>query len=255
MSFNNGPIVSQNRPTTLHLFELFSKFRINNDYDGLVRYLTTNYPQNVKNRTFNFNNTGHIFHMMYAYVPSPSSKERKQIRLDCIEKLFDNTKNDFKLYEDLINLMINNSEYDKYQCPCEMITARLQDNIAYNESLKNKNFDTKPTKLKKEPIDAILFKYSINWKNSLKKKKVNGAANDDSVINRKKIETPKSLNNVIAVDRDLITSSSTLSTLAGFTIQQCQHRCVTEERQLRAGDEAVSFVTYCTLCKCVLSKQ
>nr|QNN89536.1 LEF-5 [Pieris brassicae granulovirus] len=92
MSFDQRPVVVQNGPTTLHLFKVFSKFRQENNYDGLVEYLITNYPQNVKNRTFNFNNTGHVFHMLYAYVPSPSNKERKQIRLDCIEKLLQNTK-------------------------------------------------------------------------------------------------------------------------------------------------------------------
>ncbi|UYE99099.1 MAG: hypothetical protein [Betabaculovirus sp.] len=64
-----------------------------------------------------------------------------------------------------------------------MIAARLNDNIVYNESIKCKNFDSKPCKLKKEPIDAILFKYSINWKSSLNKKKYTHINGDGGGVN------------------------------------------------------------------------
>ncbi|AKN80805.1 late expression factor 5 [Diatraea saccharalis granulovirus] len=230
MSFDQSPAVKQHGPS-IHLFEIFKKFRQEHDYDGLVDYLITNYPENLKNRTFNFHNTGHTFHTLYAYVPSPSNKERKQIRLDCIEKLLQNTKNDFKLYEDLLNL-----RQDK--CPCELIKSRLNDNIVYNESLKNKNFDTKPYKLKKEPIDHILFKYSINWKNSLNKRCSN-------VRKRKKINEESYVINEVE-DESLLSTS--LHPLNGFTIKRCNHVFVVEERQLRAGDEAVSFVRFCKIC-------
>ncbi|ABC61202.1 LEF-5 [Choristoneura occidentalis granulovirus] len=240
MSLNNRPIVVKNNPTIFHLFNIFSKFRNDNDYDGLVNYLTTNYPQNVKNRTFNFNNTGHTFHILYAYVPSLSNKERKQIRLDCIEKLLQNTKNDFKLYEDLMNIII-----DENKCPCELISARLNDNILYNENLKNKNFDIKPSKLKKEPIDAILFKYSINWKNSLNKKRSAGGKRKSGL----KFNTDK-----IEVDLKNIVTPSTLSSICGFTIGQCEHVLKTEDHQLRAGDEIVSFIKYCIKCGCTFNK-
>nr|AUF82013.1 late expression factor-5 [Cryptophlebia leucotreta granulovirus] len=236
MSFSERPRVTQNGPSMIHLFNVFSKFRKENDYDGLVNYLITNYSQNVKNRTFNFHNTGHIFHMLYAYVPSPSSKERKQIRLDCIENLLESTKNDFKLYEDLIKLMNGDDK-----CPCELITARLNDNIAYNESLKNKNFDSKPCKLKKEPIDSILFKYSINWKNSLNKKR-----SLPKSTTTKKSEEKENVDE-IEVDISKISSSS-LSNLNGYTIASCVHDYVIEEHQLRAGDEMVSFIKFCKKC-------
>ncbi|QOD40041.1 lef-5 [Matsumuraeses phaseoli granulovirus] len=246
MSFDQRPSVVQNVPSVLHLFKVFSNFRQNNDYEGLVNYLITNYPQNVKNRTFNFNNTGHIFHMLYAYVPSPSNKERKQIRLDCIEKLLKNTTNDFKLYEDLIDLM--NATDSTYRCPCELITARLNDNIAYNESLKTKNFDIKPCKLKKEPIDTILFKYSINWKHSLNKRNVGANVNGKKINNVRRQEIDTFVD--IAIDMKNVKLPSTLSPINGYTVQQCHHEYVVEERQLRAGDEAVSFVKFCKLCGC-----
>ncbi|AAM70277.1 late expression factor 5 [Phthorimaea operculella granulovirus] len=236
MSFDNGTGVVQNDP--IHLFNVFSKFRQECDYEGLVKFLITNYPQNVKNRTFNFHNTGHVFHMLYAYVPSPSSKERKQIRLDCVEKLLNSTRNDFKLYEDLIALMVQKGETKK--CPCELISARLNDNIAYNENLKSKNFDIKPCKLKKEPIDAILFKYSINWKNSLNKRK------GETKTSTKNTNTAEK--SVIVVDEKKILRNTHLSQICGATVKQCVHKYVTDERQLRAGDESVSFVTYCVLC-------
>lgn len=254
MSLDNRPSVVQNGPSADlgAIFETFSRFRRDHDYDNLVQYLITNYPKNVKNRTFNFNNAGHVFHMLYAYVPSPSNKERKQIRLDCIEKLIDSTQNDFKLYKDIINFM--GEETSKTKCPCEVISARLNDNIVYNENLKNKNFDSKPSKLKKEPIDAILFKYSINWKTSLNKKKniVNGVA-AITKVKSKKILTANKDYNVISVDTATLVPSS-LVDLNGFTVQSCKHIFVVKDVQLRAGDEAVSFVEYCKFCGCTNSK-
>nr|AIU36734.1 ORF87 lef-5 [Cydia pomonella granulovirus]AIU37013.1 ORF87 lef-5 [Cydia pomonella granulovirus]AIU37155.1 ORF87 lef-5 [Cydia pomonella granulovirus]AIU37294.1 ORF87 lef-5 [Cydia pomonella granulovirus]QGY99317.1 LEF-5 [Cydia pomonella granulovirus] len=240
MSLGEGPGVAQNGPSMVHLFGVFSKFRRDNDYEGLVDYLITNYPQNVKNRTFNFHNTGHIFHMLYAYVPSPSNKQRKQIRLDCMENLLRTTKNDFCLYEDLMGLID-----DEYKCPCELISARLNDNIVYNESLKNKNFDIKPCKLKKEPIDAILFKYSINWKNSLNKKRVLAGKRKSG---ERRVVAEEETAIVVAVDK--IVTPSSLKSINGYTIEACVHDYVVEERQLRAGDEAVSFVRYCVKCGC-----
>ncbi|AMF83822.1 lef-5 [Cnaphalocrocis medinalis granulovirus] len=254
MSFDQRPSVVQNNPR--HLFEVFNNFREKNDYNGLVDYLITNYPQNVKNRTFNFYNTGHTFHVLYAYVPSASSKERKQIRLDCIEKLLQNTTNDFRLYKDLMSLMT-----EEHECPCELISSRLHDNIVYNEKLKTKHFDTKPCKLKKEPIDAILFKYSINWKNVLIKKRASSLkpckkrnnvqhtdGNDNDVKNNN-----NDYDYIISLDdiKPLLSSSSSssLTPLAGQTIvQQCAHVYIIEEKQLRAGDEIVSFVKYCKIC-------
>lgn len=180
--------------------------------------------------------------MLYAYVPSPSSKERKQIRLDCIEKLLENTKNDFKLYEDLMDLSDG-------RCPCELISKRLNDIVVYNENLRNKNFDMKPNKFKKEPIDAILFKYSINWKKSLNKKSVNVGAGKKSVPRVEQIN-----NDIVKVDAERILPTTTLSTLCGYTVNRCQHVYVMETRQLRAGDEAVSFVKYCKICGCGCAK-
>lgn len=240
MSFNNGPRVSEDGPPVLHLFNLFKKFRLDKNYNGLVEYLITNYPKNVKNRTFNFSNTGHTFHMLYAYVPSPSNKERKQIRLDCIETLLNTTKNDFNLYEDLITLM---STLKNYKCPCELISDRLKDNISYSDNLKNKNFDIKPCKLKKEPIDTILYKYSINWKTTLNKKHTTNVR----TAQRKSTKLVINQNEMILVDLKNIIPSS-LYDISGFSIKQCKHEYLTEERQLRAGDEAVTFITYCKLC-------
>ncbi|AAP85710.1 lef-5 [Adoxophyes orana granulovirus] len=241
MSLDGGPCVSYNNPSLFHLFYLFKEFRNNNDHKGLVDYLICNYPQYVKNRTFNFHNSGHTFHVLYAYIPTPSNKERKQIRLDCMEQLLVNTRNDFKLYEDVIELMQTNSLRES--CPCEVIFARLQENIVYNESLKNKNFDTKPCKLKKEPIDAILFKYSINWKKSLNKRKIN--KNKET----KKIKCIKSSGEfVIGVDVNKLVLPTYLCNVNGITLKQCEHSYVVQEKQLRSGDEAVTFLKYCKKC-------
>ncbi|AEB00360.1 lef-5 [Clostera anachoreta granulovirus] len=238
MSLDQRPIVVKDGPTTLHQFNVFKEFRRLSDYDGLVQYLITNYPKNVKNRTFNFNNSGHTFHMLYAYVPSPSNKERKQIRLDCIEKLLKTTTNDFRLYEDLMSLI---DITDTHKCPCELIASRMNDNIVFNESLKNKNFDTKPCKLKKEPIDAILFKYSINWRTNLNKKRTS-----NKVGNKGKDSAPVVDNDVIIPNPYM--SQTTLVGLCGATVSLCDHVFSFEERQLRSGDETVSFVKSCILC-------
>ncbi|QBQ01629.1 lef-5 [Hyphantria cunea granulovirus] len=247
MSFDERPRVAQNEP--LHyrqLFETFTTFRINQDYNGLIEYLIKNYPANVKNRTFNFVNSGHTFHLLYAYIPSVSNKERKQIRLDCVEKLIQNTTNDHKLYIDLFKLMGDNAN----MCPCELISARLNQHIEYVQSLQNKNFDTKPIKLKKEPIDAVLFKYSINWKHSLRKKKFTSTAVKKTTKNKSMpdVPTPHNATKVGSEEEDGVWHKSALENLNGATVLECQHRYECHANQLRSGDEIVSFVYVCQLC-------
>lgn len=56
---------------------------------------------------------------------------------------------------------------------------------------------------------------------------------------------------IVVVDKNAITTPSLLSCINGYTIKQCEHVYVVEERQLRAGDEAVSFVKYCKICGCI----
>ncbi|ABQ52019.1 lef-5 [Spodoptera litura granulovirus] len=245
MPLNDRSSVVKNEPLHLrHLFRLFAEYRREQNYEGLINYLISNYPKNVKNRTFNLANSGHTFHMLYAYIPSVSNKERKQIRLDCIEKLLNNTSNDFKLYEELIAMMGDSANYT---CPCELIHTRLQENILYNNNLMNKNFDSKPAKLKKEPIDSILFKYSINWKQTLKKKKSNVAKEKKIVA---PIKSASSSDDTIVVNA-LTLAPSRLHIINGYTLIECNHMFDVIERQLRAGDESVSFIHVCRYCKIV----
>jgi Baculoviridae late expression factor 5/Baculoviridae late expression factor 5 C-terminal domain len=246
MSFDERPGITQNEPIHYRqLFDTFTEFRINQDYKGLIEYLIKNYPNNVKNRTFNFFYSGHTFHLLYAYIPSVSNKERKQIRLDCIEKLIQNTTNDHKLYMDLFKLMGS----DENKCPCELISARLTQHIEYVQSLQTKNFDTKPIKLKKEPIDAILFKYSINWKHSLRKKKF--VSNSVKRATKEKpsvaVASPPTVLSS-AYNKSLWNKNSALQTLNGATVLECQHQYKCHTNQLRSGDEIVSFVYVCQLC-------
>lgn len=244
---NNEPIHGK---TLRDVFNVFAQFRRDKDYNGLIQYLITTYPKNVKNRTFNFAGGGHVFHTLYAYVPLVSTKERKQIRLDFIDKLMIKTRNDFKLYEDVIKLMGNNN---LNTCPCELINARLQDNIVYNTNLQNKHFDAKPAKLKKEPIDALLSKNSINWKQSLKKKKIN-LVNKTKATDTNKVTTESILlseQNVTLTLEGVLLFPSSLHKINGYTIAQCKHEFVVMEKQLRAGDEAVSFVRICVRCNVV----
>nr|QKV50228.1 ORF67 protein [Plutella xylostella granulovirus] len=239
MSLDGGPSVAQNEP--IHaMFDIFTEFRQTRNYTGLIQYLITNYPKNVKNRTFNFTNAGHTFHLLYAYIPSVSSKERKQIRLDCIAKLIQNTSNDHKLYVEIFELMGH-----KNKCPCEMISARLKEHINYTDNLLHKNFDIKPVKLKKEPIDNILFKYSINWKHSLRKRKVK--SNESAVVKKKSVS--RDINKLIIHEVIDGLAPTSLLSLNGATVDPCKHRFVTIEKQCRAGDEIVSFIRYCELCK------
>lgn len=247
MALDNGHVVAQHDPlhNLGHVFEVFAEFRRNKDYTGLVDYLLTHYTANVKNRTFNFGNGGHTFHMLYAYVPSVSSKERKQIRLDSIEKLIKSTTNDFNMYVEVRNLMTR--EQLTNTCPCELIQQRLEQNIFYSESLKQKTFDLKPVKLKKEPIDAVLYKYSVNWKQSLKKKYGSAVSTGRAVVKRPSV-LRRCSNNVSRL-RLQDTAPSSLHTITGYTVKSvCVHDYATFEKQLRAGDEAVSFVTVCKLC-------
>lgn len=243
---NNEPIHEQ---TLRDVFNVFAQFRRDKDYNGLIQYLITTYPKNVKNRTFNFAGGGHVFHTLYAYVPLVSTKERKQIRLDFIDKLMIKTRNDFKLYEDVIKLMGNN---DLNTCPCELINARLQDNIAYNTNLQNKHFDAKPAKLKKEPIDALLSKNSINWKQSLKKKKINLVNKIKATDTNKITQDTLEQSSVVTLTLEgVLLQPSSPHKINGYTIEQCKHEFVVMEKQLRAGDEAVSFVKICVRCNVV----
>ncbi|AKR17515.1 LEF-5 [Mocis latipes granulovirus] len=245
---NDDDLGKSNDTKTLRdVFNVFAQFRKDKNYNGLIQYLISTYPKNVKNRTFNFAGGGHIFHTLYAYVPLVSTKERKQIRLDFIDKLMIKTQNDFKLYEDVIKLMGDN---DLDTCPCELISARLQDNIVYTNNLQNKHFDAKPVKLKKEPIDALLSKNSINWKQSLKKKKIN-LINKSKVVVAAEKKLPDTTCNVPLTLEGVQLEPSCLHQINGYTVDSCKHQFVVMEKQLRAGDEAVSFLRVCVLCNVV----
>ncbi|QNV47879.1 late expression factor 5 [Alphabaculovirus altersperidaniae] len=232
------------------LFLIFKDFRRRKAYKELIDFLVANYAGNVKNKTFNFVHTGHLFHSLYAYIPAVSNveRERKQIRLseDCVHKLFVNTINDFKLYTEIFEYIRRDGLPET--CPCELLVRRLDQIKNYVNVIKSKKFDSKPPKLKKEPIDNILFKYSINWKNILLKKKIAESANANKSLRKKRTFTKRNI-----LTDDIIYLNDTkhtigLPSLNGLSLKECDHKFVTVERQIRAGDEAVSFIKYCQKC-------
>ncbi|AXS67743.1 lef-5 [Cryptophlebia peltastica nucleopolyhedrovirus] len=226
---------------------MFKEFRKNQNYEELIQFLNKNFPANVKNKTFDFLNTGHMFHSLYAYVPSINNqqKERKQIRLseECIKKLFENTKNDIEMYQEIFDLMHQtNSEFE---CPCELLMKRREEIKAYVGTLEQKVFDTKPVKLKKEQIDAIMSKYSLDWKSILIKKKGNEVTKK-GVKKKRKIKKRTIMNDEQIYLK--INVENKLGLINGMSLSKCSHEYVVEERQMRAGDEIVSFVKLCRLC-------
>lgn len=197
-------------------------------------------------------NTGHLFHSLYAYIPTATNveKERKQIRLseECIRKLFVATINDFKLYAELFHLI--KTQKTKKICPCQLLLQRKNEISTHADTIGNKTFDSKPPKLKKEAIDNIMYKYSLNWRSVILKKKL-----ADAKHKRKKnqSETKKIVKKRTVLTDELIylENSNTkhkLYNINGLSLTACKHSFITVERQLRAGDEAVSFIKYCQYC-------
>ncbi|AIU41321.1 lef-5 [Sucra jujuba nucleopolyhedrovirus] len=243
---------------TLHcydLFLIFKEYREKKQHQELITFLVQNYPANVKNKTFNFVKTGHMFHSLYAYIPAVTNveKERKQIRLseECIEKLFVNTINDFKLYTELFSMIRTNKMEE--ECPCQLLIQRRNEIKTYVNTISEKKFDNKPPKLKKENIDNIMYKYSLNWKNLLLKRKTmeNGVAQTFNNYNTKKKR--KSKKRVILTDEYLyfneFNEKYSLHKINGMSLLTvCDHSWVTMEKQLRAGDESVSFLRFCKRC-------
>ncbi|AAL01771.1 late expression factor 5 [Spodoptera litura nucleopolyhedrovirus] len=289
-SMNDEQVASQHRgppsfETTpkLHccyeLYKVFKRFRENNQCRELILYLTKNYPNNVKNKTFNFINTGHLFHSLYAYIPAltGAERERKQIRLsvECIRKLFESTINPFKLYGELFQVIQSSSSLDT--CPCELLISRRESIKDYVRMIKEKKFDTKPPKLKKDNIDNIMYKYSINWKNILLKKKIgndgrsidvgDGGGTDlvasssssssisNSVKKKRKIKHRKIMTDEF-IKFDHKNDNGRLFPVAGWTLRApCNnHEYIVAEKQLRAGDEAVSFIRRCVKCGTISSR-
>ncbi|ABY65812.1 late expression factor 5 [Orgyia leucostigma nucleopolyhedrovirus] len=251
------------------LFLIFKQFRKNNQHKELIEFLIEKYPANVKNKTFNFVNTNHLFHSLYAYIPAITNveKERKQIRLseECIRKLFSSTMNDFKLYAELFNMIQVNRMRE--ECPCQLLLQRREEIKAYVATINEKKFDNKPPKLKKETIDSIMYKYSLNWKNLLLKRKVStgnngigsndaGSANNndsgvnisETVIKKKRKIKKRTILTDDYIYVDGVTEADKLDAINGMSLRMCKHKWVVAEKQLRAGDEAVSFIRYCQLC-------
>ncbi|USC25941.1 lef-5 [Palpita vitrealis nucleopolyhedrovirus] len=264
MSFNNGVVKTQTNPfafkrgshnlknwTSYALFKLFKEFRTNKNYSKLIEFLTENFPNNVKNKTFNFACTGHLFHSLHAYVPTISNlvKERKQIRLqtEYLAKLFNNTINDFKLYTELYEFIEQTKVGDEVCCPCQLLHRSLLNTQNYVKNLNCKLFDIKPPKFKKEPFDNILYKYSLNYKNLLLKKKEKHT--NVMCVRKKKIKHKQVLNDkIIYLQVNDIKNTNTLFELNGLSLKSCKHDFVTIEVQTRAGDEIASFIRYCQLC-------
>jgi hypothetical protein len=237
-----------------HCYELFLKFkqfRECGDYAKLIDFLIKTFPDNVKNKTFNFINTQHLFHSLYAYIPSIANsqeKERKQIRLseECLKKLFVSTINDFKLYDELYSLIRSNEL--KERCPCELLLQRRNEIKEYADNINNKTFDTKPPKLKKELIDNIMYKFSIKWKNVMLKKKtleINSGKNDKK--KKRKIKKRTILTDDI-IYLKLDSNIKKLYSVNGMSLSMCKHEFVTMEKQMRSSDEIVSFIKYCKFC-------
>lgn len=237
---NAVPKRHDDKQSVFDLWVAFKQFRESLDYIGTIDFLNKTFSNNIKNKTFNFNGTGHLFHSFYAYVPQlNNSKERKQIRLTyaCISKLYQSTKNDFNLYTELFQLLDNSTI-----CPCQILLKRQNEIINYINELDSKTFDAKPPKLLKNNIDNILYKYSLNWKSTLLKKR--GHINVH-VKKKKKISLQKSFNNKPLHFGNKCTS---LQIINGMTLVECNHvfRCV--EKQTRSGDELVSFINVCMFC-------
>ncbi|ABL76028.1 late expression factor-5 [Maruca vitrata nucleopolyhedrovirus] len=260
MPFDDGVVKTQTDPfalkrgghnvkkwTSYSLFKIFKEFRVNKNYSKLIDFLTENFPSNVKNKTFNFSSTGHLFHSLHAYVPSVSDlvKERKQIRLqtEYLTKLFNNTINDFKLYTELYEF-IERTENVDCCCPCQLLHKSLLNTKNYVENLNCKLFDIKPPKFKKEPFDNILYKYSLNYKSLLLKKKEKHTSN--SCVRKKKIKHRQILNDKVIYLQN--SNKNKLFELSGLSLKSCRHDFATVESQTRAGDEIASFIRYCRLC-------
>ncbi|AAK85650.1 LEF-5 [Epiphyas postvittana nucleopolyhedrovirus] len=259
MAFVKSVTQPQTCPPALHndqwtprtLFTVFVEFRLNKNYADLINFLIKNFASHVKNKTFNFAGTGHLFHSLYAYVPNVSElvKERKQIRLqvDCVTRLFSNTTNDFKMYVELFEHIDN---FENTDCPCLLLQQSMLNAKGYVDNLNCKRFDIKPPKFKKETFDSILCKYSLNYKSLLLKKKQKRSINC-SVKRQKKIKHRQLLNDKIIYlhENKTLNKCSLLHSFSGLSLKPCQHKFAVVESQTRAGDEMVSFIKYCQLCQ------
>ncbi|AOL56809.1 LEF-5 [Chrysodeixis includens nucleopolyhedrovirus] len=245
------------RHNCYELFLIFKKFRHNNQYKELIQFLVDNYPTNVKNKTFNFVNTEHLFHSLYAYIPAITNveKERKQIRLseECIHKLFVNTINDFKLYSELFDMIINQKM--KETCPCQLLLQRREEIKEYVNTIRDKSLTLNRQSLKKS-ISTTLCTILVELENLLLKKKLSERATAEATLwASARIKMPKKIKTqkrTILTD-DLIylkniKHSQRLSPINGMSLKVCKHSFITVEKQLRAGDEAVSFIKYCQYC-------
>lgn len=249
----------QARPPALHgeqwtpraLFTAFAAFRASKDYDKLIQFLTSNFACYVKNKTFNFAGTKHLFHSLYAFVPNVSElvKERKQIRLqvDCVMRLFNSTTNDFKMYVELFEFI---DAHGGAECPCVLLDQSKANAKNYVDRLNCKLFDIKPPKFKKEPFDHILFKYSLNYKAlwfKKREKRTFGAVKRQKKIKRRELLNDRViyLHNKDGAPR----GGALLRGPSGASLASCRHKFATVERQTRAGDEMVSFIRFCELCQ------
>lgn len=232
---------------------MFTEFRVNKNYEQLINFLTHNFARHVKNKTFNFADTGHLFHSLYAFVPNVSEliKERKQIRLqnDCIMRLFNSTTNDFKMYVELFDYI---DAHENVECPCLLLHQSMSNAKTYIKNLNCKRFDIKPPKFKKEPFDNILCRYSLNYKTLFLKKKEKRTTTC-TIKRQKKIKRRELLNDRIIYlhnnKNEIFDECTLLHGPSGISIKSCHHKFSIVERQTRAGDEMVSFIQYCKLCQ------
>ncbi|AAC59099.1 late expression factor 5 [Orgyia pseudotsugata multiple nucleopolyhedrovirus] len=260
MALVKGVAQSQTRPLAFHgeqwtpraLFTVFGAFRASKDYAKLIEFLTNNFACYVKNKTFNFAGTGHLFHSLYAFVPNVSElvKERKQIRLqiDCVMRLFKNTTNDFKMYVELFAFI---DAHGGAECPCLLLQQSKLNAVSFVENLNCKLFDIKPPKFKKEPFDSILSKYSLNYKALCFKKKekctVGCVTKRQKKMKRRQLLSDRVI--YLHNKNDVLDERTLLHGPSGTSLAPCLHRYATVERQTRAGDEMVSFIRYCELCQ------
>lgn len=230
----------------IHLERTFKTFRDDDDAEGLIQFLYTAYPENVKNRTFVLGGHDHRFHSLYAYVPAvgENGRPRKQLRLApaYLRRMFKISKNNFALYADVRQLIANEPD----TCPCQLLEGRLQEFRDHAQRIKNKEFDCKPDRCRDHAnLDAILLKYSLNWKTALMK------------VNKRlgRVKTARSSSGSAAALKSgqitLPLHHSQLPLVSGAGVVKrrvCCHEYVVVERQCRAGDEPVTIARLCREC-------
>jgi hypothetical protein len=260
-------------PTTILEYEaLFAFYRQSNNTDKLIEFLTRysmekhvhttaeginreKIQKSIQSKkTFSLDGTRHTFHSLWAYVPNPQQRTRKNLALQKVKNDFSRITLEHRAYYDVrVSFILDQPN----TCPCELFQSVIDTYKSHKLECDSKLFNVPVPVMNKEnqSIEQFLCQYNIIYKTKYRKNYKRKADKKDtsSVCEHSGEKVSHEISIPDCLQTENVEYENIMDTVGMTTISRidnCQHKYSKKwEQQERAGDEMVSIYTQCEYCK------